>query len=121
MKKIAVLLALMLVSITGFAQDKSKAEIKAELRAQRKAERIEEIIALQKELFTVTEFNFGKININTATSVQLQRLEGIGEKKAADIIAYREQNGTFNSIEDIMKVQGIGQKTFEKFKDDIEV
>ena len=42
MKKIAVLLALMLVSITGFAQDKSKAEIKAELRAQRKAERIEE-------------------------------------------------------------------------------
>ena len=86
-----------------------------------KAERIEEIIALQKELFTVTEFNFGKININTATSVQLQRLEGIGEKKAADIIVYREQNGTFNSIEDIMKVQGIGQKTFEKFKDDIEV
>lgn len=86
-----------------------------------KSERIEEIIDLQSKLFTVTEFEFGKVNINTATAIQLQRLEGIGEKKAADIIAYREQNGPFTSIEDIMKVKGIGQKTFDKFKDNIEI
>lgn len=61
----------------------------------------------------------GKININTASVSQLQRLDGIGPEKAKRIIRYREQYGRFEVIEDIMKVEGIGRKTFEKFKDNI--
>jgi len=63
----------------------------------------------------------GKLNINTADKKELTRLAGIGEKRAADIIAYREANGGFSCIEDIMQVSGIGEKTFEKIKDEITV
>lgn len=59
----------------------------------------------------------GKININTATSAQLQRLNGIGEVKAAAIIAYREKNGAFSDISQIKRVSGIGDATYEKIKD----
>lgn len=58
-----------------------------------------------------------KVDINTADTVVLQTLNGIGEKKAALIIAYREENGSFQTIEEIMEVSGIGEKTFEGFKD----
>ncbi|MFD1392930.1 helix-hairpin-helix domain-containing protein [Lacticaseibacillus jixianensis] len=54
------------------------------------------------------------VNLNTATASDLQTLSGIGPKKAADIIAYREQNGGFKSVEDLKNVSGIGDKTFEK-------
>ncbi len=57
------------------------------------------------------------ININTADSTQLQTLNGIGEATAAKIIAYREENGAFSSIEDIKLVSGIGDKKFENIKD----
>ena len=53
------------------------------------------------------------VNINTATSEQLQSLSGIGEATAAKIIADREKNGPFSSIEDIKRVSGIGEKKFE--------
>lgn len=59
----------------------------------------------------------GKININTATAEELMRLNGIGERYAMEIVSYRESNGAFSSIEDIKKVHGIGEKTFEKLKD----
>jgi competence protein ComEA len=58
-----------------------------------------------------------KININTATVDQLIQLKGVGTKYAARIIEYREKNGPFEKPEDIMKVKGIGQKTFETNKD----
>lgn len=61
------------------------------------------------------------ININTASSEELQTLSGIGEAKAAAIISYREENGDFESIEDIMNVSGIGESTFENIKDYITV
>jgi len=61
------------------------------------------------------------ININTASLEQLQLITGIGESKAKAIIKYREENGNFKSIEDIMNVSGIGQSTFEKIKDQITV
>ncbi|MGO4998685.1 ComEA family DNA-binding protein [Oceanisphaera sp. W20_SRM_FM3] len=54
------------------------------------------------------------ININTATAEQLTLLSGIGANKAASIIAYREQNGPFASVEDLTKVSGIGPATIEK-------
>ena len=58
-----------------------------------------------------------KININTAPAEELMKLEGVGEAYAARIVEYREKNGPFEKIEDIMKVKGIGQKTFEANKD----
>ncbi len=60
--------------------------------------------------------NGSKININTASVEQLTTLPGIGEKKATEIINYRE-NKKFKTIEDIKKISGIGDKTFEKIKD----
>ena len=59
------------------------------------------------------------ININTANAKELQKLEGIGEVKAAKIIEYRETYGNFSTIRDILKVNGIGEKTYEKIKDKI--
>lgn len=63
----------------------------------------------------------GKININTADSTQLQEITGIGPATAQKIIDYRTSNGRFKSIEDIKNVSGIGDKTFEKMKDQITV
>lgn len=61
------------------------------------------------------------ININTATISELSTLNGIGESKAQAIIQYREDNGKYSKIEDIMNVSGIGEKAFEKIKDFITV
>lgn len=58
-----------------------------------------------------------KININRANLNELICLPGIGENIGREIIKYRKENGTFTSIEDIMKVKGIGPKKFEKCKD----
>lgn len=63
----------------------------------------------------------GKININTADSIALQQLNGVGPATAQKIIDYRTSNGSFKSIEDIKNVSGIGDKTFEKLKDYITI
>ena len=63
---------------------------------------------------------FAKVNINKATIKELDSLNGIGYKKAEAIIEFRKTH-PFKKIEDIMKVRGIGFKTFEKIKDEIEV
>ena len=57
-----------------------------------------------------------RININTADEAQLTTLTGIGATRAQAIIAYREENGPFAAIEDIMNVQGIKEGTFAKIK-----
>jgi competence protein ComEA len=61
------------------------------------------------------------ININTASSAELQSLPGIGPALAQRIIDYRETNGAFTTIEDIMDVSGIGPATFDRIKDLITV
>lgn len=63
----------------------------------------------------------GLININTADESTLCTLPGIGSLKAASIIAFREQNGGFASIEDILQVDGIKSGTYNKLKDKITV
>lgn len=63
----------------------------------------------------------GLININTADEKQLQQIKGVGPAIAGRIIEYRENNGAFKSIDEIKKVRGIGDKTFEKMKDQITV
>ncbi|MEK4147250.1 helix-hairpin-helix domain-containing protein [Robertmurraya sp. FSL W8-0741] len=62
-----------------------------------------------------------KININKATAPELETLPGIGPAKAEAIIEYRESNGPFKAIEDIMSISGFGEKTFEKLKESIVV
>ncbi|HXF84421.1 MAG TPA: ComEA family DNA-binding protein [Anaerolineales bacterium] len=61
------------------------------------------------------------ININTASQAELETLPGIGPTTAQKIIEYREQNGPFLSIEDIINVSGVGPGTFERIKDLITV
>lgn len=61
------------------------------------------------------------ININNASSDELTTLSGIGESKAEDIIKYRETNGQFTNIEEVMNVKGIGEALFEKIKDYITI
>ena len=56
------------------------------------------------------------INLNTATQAQLETLPGIGAKAAQRILEYRQKNGSFKKIEDLMNVKGIGEKSFLKLK-----
>lgn len=61
----------------------------------------------------------GKIRINTATLAELEQLNGIGPSKAEAIIRYREEHGPFRTLEEIAQVPGIGDKTLEKFREQI--
>ncbi|MBD5113435.1 MAG: ComEA family DNA-binding protein [Ruminococcaceae bacterium] len=63
----------------------------------------------------------GLININSADLEQLQQLDGIGKVKAQAIIDYRESNGAFRTVDELTKVNGIGEKTLEKNRDRITV
>lgn len=63
----------------------------------------------------------GKIHLNRATVDEITTLNGIGPKKAQAIIDYREEHGPFQTVEDILQVSGIGEKTLESFRDDIVV
>lgn len=60
-----------------------------------------------------------RISINTATKEQLMELPGVGEGTAEAIITHREQEGLFQSLEDLMQVKGIGEAKYEKLKDRI--
>ena len=63
----------------------------------------------------------GKVNINRASKEELMTLSGIGEAKADAIIRYRQENGNFDSIEDIMEIEGIKEGVFRKIQDQITV
>ena len=56
------------------------------------------------------------VNLNTATQAQLETLPGIGAKAAERILEYRQKNGNFKKVEDLMNVKGIGEKAFLKLK-----
>ncbi|WP_144558750.1 helix-hairpin-helix domain-containing protein [Shouchella miscanthi] len=63
----------------------------------------------------------GKINLNTATIEELQTLTGIGPAKAATIVQHREEQGPYQTIDDLKNVSGIGEKSFDSLKDFITV
>lgn len=67
-------------------------------------------------LFTISITVFAKININTATKTEFEKLPNIGPKKAERIIKYRLEHGDFKRIEDLVKIKGIGKKTLEKLR-----
>lgn len=56
------------------------------------------------------------VNLNTASSAELQALPNVGPAMAARILEYRQKNGGFRKIEDLMNIQGIGEKSFLKLK-----
>ncbi len=59
----------------------------------------------------------GKLDLNVSTTKQLQQLPGIGKELAKRIVEYRTSNGPFTSVEELVKVKGIGKKTFAKMKE----
>lgn len=61
----------------------------------------------------------GKVQINTASKEQLEKITGIGSRKAESILKYREEHGPFQKIEDLLEIDGIGAKSLEKIKDQI--
>ncbi|WP_165006128.1 MULTISPECIES: helix-hairpin-helix domain-containing protein [unclassified Enterococcus] len=102
------------VTQINFAAKVSDQEI---IYVPRIGEEIPETLIQSTELTESDESSEGKININTADAPKLQQIPGIGEKKAQEIIRYREENGSFQKIEDLQKISGIGTKTVEKLRD----
>ncbi|MBE8954615.1 MAG: helix-hairpin-helix domain-containing protein [Quinella sp. 2Q5] len=76
-------------------------------------------ILLAAQNFSATTNSGDKVNINTADAQQLQSLSGIGPALSQRIIEYREQNGAFQTIDEIKNVRGIGDKRFADIKDKI--
>jgi len=68
-----------------------------------------------------TSATTGIVNINTASAADLEGLPGIGAKTAARIVEYRQKNGPFKKIEELMNVRGVGEKNFLKLKPQITV
>lgn len=63
--------------------------------------------------------NSDKVNVNNATAEELTKLNGIGPSKAEAIITYREENGPFTEIDDLLQVSGIGEKTLDNIRDNL--
>lgn len=64
---------------------------------------------------------FGTVNINRANSAQLQTLNGIGPTKAQEILKYRKAHGSFQTVDELVNVKGIGPKTLIKLKPHVSV
>ncbi|HAO26183.1 MULTISPECIES: helix-hairpin-helix domain-containing protein [unclassified Methylophaga] len=67
-------------------------------------------LLLAFSLSSFAAFAADKININSATADELQLLDGVGPSTADAIVQYREQNGTFSSVDDLVNIKGIGEK-----------
>ena len=63
----------------------------------------------------------GIVNINTASATEFEALPGIGAKTAARIVEYRQKNGPFKKVEELMNVRGVGEKSFLKLKAQLSV
>ena len=71
--------------------------------------------------FISANLAFAAVNLNTATQAELESLKGVGPAKAKSIIEYREQNGAFQSVDDLKKVKGFGDKNVESLRNDLHV
>lgn len=72
-------------------------------------------------LFVMTGVANAEVDINSATQSELEMLQGIGPAKAKAIIEYREKNGSFESVNDLKKVNGIGSETIKQLGDSVTV
>lgn len=111
---------------TDFINHAQKLQDEMVIYIPQKGEQIEQFesigqgVQLPTSPTTSTKQN-DKVNLNSADESALTTLPGIGPSKAQAIISYREETGSFQSIDDLKKVSGIGEKTFEKLKDLIDV
>ncbi|HDH98134.1 MAG TPA: helix-hairpin-helix domain-containing protein [Deltaproteobacteria bacterium] len=64
---------------------------------------------------------FAAINLNTADKAALESISGIGPAKANAIIKYREEHGSFKSVDELLNIKGVGPKIFESIKDQVEI
>ena len=69
-----------------------------------------------KKASKMESVKFEKLDLNTATMKQLTSIKGLGTKKVASILKYREKIGAFTSVDDLLKVKGIGEKLLSKVK-----
>ena len=103
-------------------KDEEEKDDEEQDREEKKANFEEENTAFKEEIqLKKGSISASKININTATAKELESLKGIGPATAKNIISYREEYGGFSSIEEIMNVKRIGEKTFAKIQDQISV
>lgn len=72
-------------------------------------------------MLIVIKATFAMVNINTADYEELQTIKGIGPTKAQAIIQYRNTNGKFQSVDDLKKISGFGDKTVAKLKPQVEI
>ncbi|WP_330110922.1 helix-hairpin-helix domain-containing protein [Methylophaga thalassica] len=81
------------------------------------------LFALVLSLFLSTSFAFAadKIDLNTATSEQLQMLNGVGPSTADAIIQYRDAHGEFKTVDELTNVKGIGEKKLQQLSEDLMV
>lgn len=87
----------------------------------KKGESTENVENLNVNENTLTKNESGKVNINNADVERLKTLQGIGDSKAKLIIEYREKNGSFKNVDELLNVDGIGSKTLEKLRDNIDI
>lgn len=116
---------------TSISNEADEKNIKSEYNIDVALENNESVIEKEKNITTEvvkpndnndeSTFINRLVNINTAGVKELSTLTGIGEAKAQKIIDYRKANGGFKSIDEIMKVKGIGKATYEKFKANITI
>lgn len=81
----------------------------------------ETVVTSNSENYTTEQSKDNTININKAGTEELQNLNGIGAGLSKNIVEYREENGKFKQIEDLMNVPGIGENKFNKIKEQIKV
>lgn len=103
------------LNLAAYAADGQKIEV---LSAE-KARELEEEAEKQEKADRLVQG--GLVNLNLATKEQLMTLTGIGEAKAEDILNYRETNGGFSNVEELMQIPGIKSGVFQKIKDQITV
>lgn len=120
-KKLEDEMVIIVYSKTEIAEMKAQEEVTCPVCNDACLTSDDEKAKLETESDSSSESVSGKVNINTADSETLQTLDGIGEAKAEAIIEYREENGDFETIEDIKNVSGIGDSIYEKIKDYITV
>ena len=82
----------------------------------KKLENWKNYLTVEGDDSTTTTVALSKINLNTATKEELMRIDGIGEKTALKIIAYRDEIGGFSNLEQLMDVDGVGEKKFATWK-----